>query len=39
MIIAILVLFGLIGLGCWFVEDTKIGEKLINKIIDNIMKY
>lgn len=38
MIIAVLVLFSLIGSVCWVTENTKIGEKLINKIVDNIMK-
>lgn len=39
MIIAVSVLFSLIGLGCWFTENTRIGRKWINKMIDNVMKY
>lgn len=38
MIIAVLVLFGLIGLGLWFTEETKIGKKLADKMYDYFMK-
>lgn len=34
MIIACLGLFSIIGFLIWFVEDTKIGQKFIEKIID-----
>ena len=38
MLIAVLLLITMIGIGCWFAEDTKIGRKLIDKAIDRIMK-
>ena len=38
MIIAVLVLFGLIGLGLWFTEETKIGKKLSDKMYDYFME-
>ena len=37
MIIAVLVLFSLIGLGLWFTEETKIGKKLADKMYDYFM--
>lgn len=38
MLIAVLLLFTMIAIGCWFAEDTKIGRKLTDKAIDRIMK-
>ena len=38
MIIAVLVLFSLIGLGLWFTEETRIGRKLADKMYDYFMK-
>lgn len=38
MIIAVLVLFSLIGLNLWFVEETKIGKKLADKMYDYFME-
>lgn len=37
MVIAVLVLFSLIGLGLWFTEETKIGKKLADKMYDYFM--
>lgn len=38
MLIAVLFLFTMIAVGCWFAEDTKIGRELVGKAVDRIMK-
>ena len=38
MEIGALVLFGLIGCGLWFTEETKVGKRLADKMYDYFMK-
>ena len=39
MVMFAVVFFSLVGFVIWFTENTKIGRKWINKLVDNIIKY